>query len=63
MTNCNEFTHQLESKLQWTGYKALTLFFPLCPSIAHRYLVNLNALKIATETLQKAEYQQTLPAY
>ena len=27
MTNCNEFTLQLESKLQWTGYKALTLFF------------------------------------
>ena len=33
------------------------------PSIAHRYLLNINALRIATETLQKAEYQQTLPAY
>ena len=27
MTQSNEFTHQLESKLQWTAYKALPLFF------------------------------------
>ena len=33
MTQSNEFTHQLESKLQWTAYKALPLFFSLCPSI------------------------------
>ena len=33
MTQSNEFTHQLESKLQLTAYKALPLFFSLCPSI------------------------------
>ena len=31
MTQSNEVTHQLESKLQWTAYKALFLFFSLCP--------------------------------
>ena len=33
MTQSNEFTHQLESKLQLTAYKALPLFFSLSPSI------------------------------
>ena len=33
MTLSNEFTHQLESKLQWTAYKALPLFFSPSPFI------------------------------
>ena len=54
MTQSNEFTHQLESKLQWTAYKALFLFFSLCP-----LLTKPKRLEDGNE----GEYQQTLPAY
>ena len=63
MTQSNEFTHQLESKLQLTAYKALPLFFFALPFYRTRYLLNLNALEMVTETLHEGEYQQTLPAY
>ena len=33
------------------------------PFYRTRYLLNLNALKMVTETLHEGEYQQTLPAY
>ena len=41
---------------------AASLFFAL-PFYRTRYLLNLNALKMVTETLHEGEYQQTLPAY
>ena len=39
-----------------------SLFFAL-PFYRTNYLLNLNTLKMVTETLHEGEYQQTLPAY